>query len=169
MKEKVKLNKKPVAHLIYGFVGSGKTTFAKKLEKETGALRFSNDEWMISLYGNNPPAEKFNEYHKRVNKLLSDIAFKCLKAGLDIILDDGFWSRTRRDETRNRIKKAGMNFKLYYIKCPDEVMKQRTLKRTNSKSKYAFYINKEAIKTFKRHFEPLGDDEEHIVIKNFLK
>ncbi len=166
MKEKVKSDKKPVAHMLHGFVGAGKTTFAKKLEKKTGALRFTNDEWMISLYGSNPPAEKFAEYHKRTTKLLLDIAFKCLKAGIDIILDDGFWSRSRRDEMRDRITKTGANFQLYHIKCSEELMKQRTLKRSEDLSKDAFYINKAAIETFKKRFEPLGDDEKHIVIKN---
>jgi len=159
-------HKKPTAHMIYGFVGAGKTTFAKILEKETGALRFSNDEWMIALYGDNPPAEKFADYHERVTKLLQEIAFKCLKADLDVIFDDGFWSRARRDEIRERIRKAGADFKLYHVKCTEEVMKQRTLKRTGFSEKGAFYIDKAAIETFKKRFEPLGADEEHIVIDN---
>jgi len=152
--------------MLYGFVGAGKTTFAKKLEKETGALRFTNDEWVISLYGNNPLIEKFDEYYGRTTKLLLDIALKCLKAGVDIILDDGFWSRSRRDKMKDRITKAGANFQLYYIKCSDEVMKQRTLKRSEDPSEGAFYIDKAAIKTFKKRFEPLDDDEEHIVIES---
>ncbi len=166
MKEKIKSDKKSVAHMLYGFVGAGKTTFAKKLEKETGALRFTTDEWMISLYGSNPPAEKFAEYYERTTKLLLDTAFKCLKAGVDIILDAGFWSRSRRDKMRNRITKAGANFQLYHIKCSDEVMKQRTLKRSEDPSKDAFYIDKAAIETFKKRFEPLDDDEEYVVIEN---
>jgi predicted kinase len=97
---------------------------------------------------------------------LLDIAFKCLKAGVDVILDDGFWSRARRDEMRDRVKKAGANFKLYYIKCSDKVMRQRTLKRTDDKLKDVFYIDEKALKIFKKGFEPLGEDEEHIVIKN---
>jgi hypothetical protein len=36
--------KKPVAHIVIRFIGSGKTTFARKLEKETGAVRFTKDE-----------------------------------------------------------------------------------------------------------------------------
>lgn len=161
-----KFDKKPIVHMLHGFVGVGKTIFAKKLEKETSALRFTNDEWMISLYGSNPPAEKFAEYHERTTKLLLDVAFKCLKAGVDVILDDGFWTRSRRDKVRNRITKAGANFQLYHIKCSDEIMKQRTLKRTKDLSKDVFYINEAAIETFKKRFEPLDDDEEHIVIES---
>lgn len=164
MKGKNKSKRRPLAHMIHGFVGAGKTTFAKKLEKETGALRFTNDEWMIALYGNNPPAEKFKEYYERTNKLLLNVAFKCLKAGVDIILDDGFWSRSRRDKTRERIKKAGADFRLYHVKCSNEVMKKRTLERSEAESENSFYINEEAIKTFKKRFEPLEKDEKHILI-----
>lgn len=34
-------NKNPTAHLIIGFIGAGKTTFARKLEKEIGVVRFT--------------------------------------------------------------------------------------------------------------------------------
>lgn len=47
----MKQTNKPIAHLICGFIGSGKTTFARKLEKETGAARFTKDEWMVRLFG----------------------------------------------------------------------------------------------------------------------
>jgi len=34
------MNKKqPIAYIICGFIGAGKTTFARKLEKETEAVR----------------------------------------------------------------------------------------------------------------------------------
>lgn len=38
----------PTVHMIHGFVGVGKTTFAKKLQQEVNAVRFSPDEWMIA-------------------------------------------------------------------------------------------------------------------------
>jgi predicted kinase len=50
---------KPVAHIIIGFIGSGKTTFARKLEKETGAVRFTKDEWMVRVFGNIPKSNQF--------------------------------------------------------------------------------------------------------------
>jgi predicted kinase len=37
--------------LLVGLPGSGKTTVARKLEREHHALRLSLDEWMIPLFG----------------------------------------------------------------------------------------------------------------------
>jgi predicted kinase len=45
----------PAAHLIHGFLGAGKTTFARELERNIPAIRFSHDEWMVRLYGIDPP------------------------------------------------------------------------------------------------------------------
>src|SRR5688572_8578404 len=45
------------AHLIHGFVGAGKTTFAKRLAAETGAIRLSMDEWYLRLYTGGEPTE----------------------------------------------------------------------------------------------------------------
>ena len=36
--------------LVSGFVGAGKTTLAKKLEKQYKAIRFTTDDWMIELF-----------------------------------------------------------------------------------------------------------------------
>ncbi len=56
----------PTAHLIVGFIGSGKTTFAKKLEQEIGALRFTKDEWFIRVFGNDP---KINNFKNMITQL----------------------------------------------------------------------------------------------------
>jgi len=32
------------AHLIHGYLGAGKTTFARQLERDIPAIRFSHDE-----------------------------------------------------------------------------------------------------------------------------
>ena len=91
-------NKKPVAHIVIGVIGSGKTSFARKLEKETGAVRFTKDEWMVSLFGNTPPKDKFEEYDHKMTSLSRDMALECLRAGTDVIIDEGFWEKEQRDE-----------------------------------------------------------------------
>ena len=44
--------------LMCGLPGSGKTTLAKRIERERGALRLTHDEWIARLYGTKltPPA-----------------------------------------------------------------------------------------------------------------
>ena len=58
-------------HLLHGPVGSGKTTFARQLERKIRAVRFTPDEWMIRLYGDRPPVETFQETLDRLYELIS--------------------------------------------------------------------------------------------------
>jgi len=97
-------NKQPTAYLICGFIGAGKTTFARKLEKEKGAIRITKDEWIIKIFGNKITSDKnFEEYDKKVTELAKHIAFKILKAGKDVILDEGFWVKSQRDDIKKKI------------------------------------------------------------------
>ncbi|QRE77303.1 AAA family ATPase [Methylobacterium aquaticum] len=52
----------PTAHLLFGILGSGKTTLARGLEHRHRAVRFTPDEWMACLFGENPPAGTFPQH-----------------------------------------------------------------------------------------------------------
>jgi predicted kinase len=78
------------AHLLFGFLGSGKTTFAKRLEVEHAAIRFTPDEWMAGLFGDDPPEASFPEKAEAILELLEPLWMRCLSLGLDVVLDYGF-------------------------------------------------------------------------------
>lgn len=80
-------------HLIVGFMGFGKTTLAKKLEKELPAVRFTHDEFMRSLYGRNLPEPEFRSAAQKVDDLIWSLAAQVVAAGVDVVLDYGFWSK----------------------------------------------------------------------------
>lgn len=160
---------KPVAHILVGFIGSGKTTFARRLEKETGAVRFTKDEWMVRLFGNTPPKDTFEEYDNKMASLARDMALKCLAAGMDVILDEGFWVKEQRDEIRERVKSVGAIPKVYYIEAPREVMLARTLRRTAEPPVDSFTIDEESFNHYWKFFEPPDKDETFTLIEEVIE
>jgi len=153
----------PIAHLIHGYLGAGKTTFAQHLEKETSAIRFTHDEWMRKLYGDDPPEHLFADRAQRVFELMETIWTRCLTIGVDVILDFGFWSRKERDRARAVIGDLGAEYLLYRLACPDEVAWRRIEER-NKALDLSLYIAPNTFEILKARFEPLGLDEDRIEI-----
>jgi hypothetical protein len=51
-----------------------------QLEVEQAAIRFTHDEWMRSLYGDDPPETQFSVYAKRVSGVMETVWTRCRKA-----------------------------------------------------------------------------------------
>jgi predicted kinase len=156
---------KPTIHLLCGRIGSGKTTFAKKLEREIAAIRFTHDEWMVRLYGPNPPEERFGEYWVRIERLIWETAEAFVRTGSDVILDFGFWTRESRDMARDRALVAGAEAKLYKMFCPRPIALERTLKRSANPPGDSLWIDRAAYEKLDVLFEPMQDDEEFVLIQ----
>jgi predicted kinase len=129
----------PTAHSIHGYLGVGKTTFARQLERDTLAIRFSHDEWMVRLYGDNPPVERFADYYRRVYEQIEEIWPRCLNFGVDVVLDFGFWSRDERDATREKISELGAVARLYRLNCPEDEAWRRNRKAQHKPSRQLSY------------------------------
>lgn len=157
---------KATLYLIHGFIGFGKTTFAKKLERETSATRFTHDEIVIERYGVNPPQNKFKEYFDLVCQDIKCKTEELLKDGKDIILDFGFWTKDDRDEYQKLAKTLNAECIIYSISCDIETAKQRCLLRTSNMPEGALFIDENAFNLFLKVFEPLHEDEEAIIINN---
>ena len=104
----------PRVFLIFGEVGAGKTTFAKQLETSLPAIRFTYDEWMRKLCGENPPLEHFPTYHARVTDLLDTVWPRCLELAR-VVLDFGFWTRRERDSVRARVTHSSRPRAIFFI------------------------------------------------------
>lgn len=153
---------KPTAFLLHGFLGSGKTTLAKQLEKQQDALRFTHDEWMVRLYGNDPPADVFPDYARRVFSQIEEVWTRCLTLKINVILDFGFWSRAERDYVRGRVAAHGGTAVLYSLFCPEGLAWARIEQRNHQPGN--LFISKNTFDLLKKRFHPLDPAEERIVV-----
>jgi predicted kinase len=151
------------AHLIHGYLGAGKTTFAKRLEFELAAVRFSHDEWMSALFGDDPPADQFAALHGRVWEQMAAVWMRCLGLGTDVVLDLGFWTRAERDRVRDQVSTAGAVCRLYQLACPDDEAWARVEAR-NQNLGGSLVISRNTFEVLKARFEPLAGDENHIAV-----
>jgi predicted kinase len=153
-------NKQPIAYIICGFIGSGKTTFARKLEKETGAIRITKDEWIIKIFGNKITSDKnFERFDNNITELTRDFALKILKAGKDVIIDEGFWVKSQRDDIKKKILQVGAKPIFYYVECSIEKMKARVINRSKSLTTDSFEINEEMFDKYLKYWEPPTKEE----------
>ena len=150
--------------LINGYIASGKTTYAKRLESETNAVRFTLDEWMVHFYGDNPPVEKFAEYEENIKSMIWAMAENFLTNNISVILDYGFWKRSDRDDYRGRAKVLEVSCELHALSSDDETALSRLKSRTNEMPDGALFIDENAYHILKEKFEPLDEDEVRVEI-----
>lgn len=151
------------AHLIHGFLGVGKTTFARRLEHELPAPRFSPDEWMVRRHGEDPPADKFAAYRDAIYTELNAEWPRVLARGGDVILDFGFWTRASRDEARQLAAGVGATPRLYRLECSEVTARARCQQR-NANLDGSLVITENTYDVLRARFQPLDPDEDFSAI-----
>jgi predicted kinase len=137
-------------HLLFGLPCSGKTTLAKKLEKEHPALLLIPDEWMDRIVG-----DGYNDEKRAVVETMQwEIAEKVLKLGVDVIWEGGAWDRKGRDAIREKAKNIDATTKLYFLDVPRDELLRRLQKRNENLPPNTFPIKESDLIEWMSHFEP---------------
>lgn len=101
--------------IICGLPGSGKTTVAKRLERNLGARRMSADDWMADA-GLDPfdaAARARIEAHQWA------VAKSLLSAGRCVAIEWGTWSKAERDHLRHEARLLGAAVYLHWCTVGD--------------------------------------------------
>jgi predicted kinase len=115
-----------ILHLVCGLPGAGKTTLAKQLELETGALRLCPDEWMAVL-----GMDLFDEaFRFLLEQQLMVMAKNVLQQGGSVIVEFGSWAASERADLRNLAQQAGAQVWLYWLDAPVAELARRVAARS---------------------------------------
>ncbi|MFF7234620.1 AAA family ATPase [Streptomyces sioyaensis] len=125
----------PLAVLLVGITGSGKTVLAQSLASR-GLVRLSVDEEVHRLHGrygvDYPEHEHFEREGPVVDAVRQQVADE-LAAGHDVVLDHGLWLREDHDAWKKTIEAAGGRWALVYL----PVEKTELLRRLNERNQRA--------------------------------
>ena len=114
--------------LVCGLPGAGKTTLARRLAAELGAVRFGPDEWLTDL-----GLDLYDEAARdRLERKLWQLTRELLGHDRTVILEYGFWARAERDEKRTWAQERGMPVELRFLDVPFEELVRRVEARAGA-------------------------------------
>jgi len=150
--------------LVCGPVGAGKTTYALSLAKEIGAVRFSIDPWMQTLFAKDMTSLDYSWMVERVNRCCEqiwEVGEQILALNGNVILDLGFASKAQRALFSDKAEGLGIRSELHYLNAPKETRKARIQKRNSEKDPvvYAFEVTEVMFNFMEPKFEAPDDLE----------
>jgi predicted kinase len=150
-------------HLIVGLPCAGKTTFAKTLELEQLALRFTPDEWHTRLFGMDFTLDfqhpEHDARHGLIESMMWDVATRALQLGTNVILDFGFWGKSEREDYRARATELGANTIIHFLNVPEQVLLERLEIRNANLPAGTFQIPAAKLREWMQIFQAPSLDE----------
>lgn len=135
--------------LTCGLPGAGKTTLARRLAADRGAVCLTKDEWLEAL-GSSPWDEPIRE---KVEHELWRLAQEILRLGLSVVLDFGLWARIERDEIRAAARGLGVGVELHYLDAATDELWRRIEARNSEPPWDSHPIRRSDLDGWVRHFQ----------------
>jgi len=154
----------PTLFLTVGLPGTGKTTAARRIESERGALRLTKDEWMKALYAHDNPASASDVVEGR----LIQIGMRALELGISVVIDFGLWSRDERSALRQAAADIGAAVQICYFELTPTEQRKRLDQRLDEAPHETWLITDQELTEWASKFdtptsaeldgsEPVGD------------
>jgi len=136
--------------LTCGLPGAGKTTLARRLAADRGAVRLTKDEWLWAL-GTTPWDDAARV---RVEQELWRLAQEILRLGCSVVLDFGLWARAERDELRTVARALGVGVELHHLDAPVDELWRRVEARNAAAPWDSHPIRRADLDAWLEVFEP---------------
>jgi predicted kinase len=149
--------------MICGLPGAGKTTLARQLEQDVPALYLNADVTLKALHCTEPgPA--MDALRDRVEVMLERVALRALELGVNVVLDNGFWARSQRDDLRQRVEGIGATAIVYYLDVPFDELWRRVELRNLDPDNTSFPVDRDELAAWAELIEPPEPADDVIVL-----
>ncbi|WP_063510420.1 AAA family ATPase [Paenibacillus gorillae] len=153
----------PLVVMMCGVAGSGKTTFAQKLESK-GFARLSVDEDIWATHGRfgiDYPEGDYESLKKETELKLRKKLVHLIQGGHRAVVDLSFWQRQKRNEYKQLIEQYNGVWELIHLKVrPDELRRRLLIRSERFDANAAFPITEDILIQYLNGFEtPSGEGE----------
>jgi len=145
----------PTLTLFCGLPGSGKSTLARRLEAAGVGVRLATDEWQAAV--GIPHAD--GAFHERLQALLYRHALVLLRAGVDVILENGLWMAHERASKFADARSTGARISLHVFDTDLDTLWARIEQRNTAAAADTAPISEAELRAAWDVFEPVRDDE----------
>jgi predicted kinase len=121
----------PVVHLLVGLPGSGKSTYARALEKD-GVIRLSVDERIIARHGVLGADYRASVHFELARPIIDEIRqelTRLVRCGRSAVLDHALDRRSEREAYKALVSANGGNWRLMYFKADRGTLLRRLARR----------------------------------------
>ena len=151
-------------HLIVGNTGSGKTTYATSLKRQTNGIIFSIDKWNKTLFladkKPNDGLEWFLERIERAEEMIMELVQQLEHSKTVTILDLGLSKFEHREKFRKFAKSNGYELKIHFLDISKKTRLERVIKRNREKgATFEFEVSIENFDFMENWFEKPNEDE----------
>lgn len=142
--------------LFCGLPGSGKSTLARRFEAAGRGIRICTDDWQAAL----DVVASDDDFHERLQRLLYAHALELLGQGQSVILEDGLWFRSERDQKREDARALGATVELNVLVVDfDELWRRVDSRNADASQPGAVLIEREELLRLWKLFEPPMPEE----------
>ena len=147
---------RPSLTLFCGLPGSGKTTLAKQLAASGTAVRICTDDWQEEL----GVSHTDDAFHSRLQALLYAHSLVLLRNGLDVILEDGLWTKPERTQKLADAHRLNARTHLHFFDLNLETLQERIGRRNTELPPGAVPIEPDELATWYRTAFERPDESE---------